>query len=176
MKIVNLFFELARQHKRIKGFFYGKAYEKGAGNEAYPLVWLDDPVYGQSVVQTLTYSCNVDILGIPKNETDVPRIQTEAFEVGLSFAEKIKQIYRITGFGVRDFSFISLRDYYDNGAAGFRFTYTLAQANPVNRCNGDFDPSKHFPTPEALPDFKVDAPDGCAIFNEKSGLPDFKIK
>jgi len=175
MRIVDFFYELARRHKRIKGFFYGKSYEKGASNEAHPLVWLDDPIYGQSVDQTLSYTCNVDILGIPVNDEDVSDVQTAAFDVGLAFAEKINRVYPSTGFKVNGFTFVSLRDYYDNNAAGFRFTYTIVQANPVNRCDDDFDPSKQFPRINALPDFKVENPDGCAVFNEKTGLPDFKI-
>lgn len=175
MQIVNFFYELARQHKQIKGFIYGKSYEKGAANEAHPLLWLDDPIYGQSVNQTLQYTVNVDILGIPENDEDVLDVQTTAFNVGLAIAEKIKQTRAQTGYSIDGFSFVSLRDYYDNNAAGFRFTYTMVQANPVNRCGDDFDPSKQFPKVDALPNFKVENPDGCAIFSDKTGLPNFKI-
>lgn len=175
MQIVNFFYELARQHKRLKGFIYGKGYEKGAANEAYPLLWLDDPVYGQSVNQAVQYTVNADILGIPKNNESVLEVQTAAFNVGLSIAERIKQTRAHTGYSLNGFSFVSLRDYYDNNAAGIRFTYTILQANPADRCADDFDPAKEFPEAGALPDFKVDNPDGCAIFSDKSGLPDFKI-
>lgn len=175
MQIVNFFYELARQHKQIKGFIYGKSYEKGAANEAHPLLWLDDPIYGQSVNKTLQYTVNVDILGIPENDEDVLDVQTAAFNAGLAIAEKIKQTRNQTGYSIDGFSFVSLRDYYDNNAAGFRFTYTMVQANPVNRCADDFDPSKQFPKVDALPNFKVENPDGCAIFSDKTGLPNFKI-
>jgi hypothetical protein len=175
MQIVNFFYELARQHKQIKGFFYGKAYEKGAANEAHPLIWLDDPIYGKSDSQTLSYTCNVDILGIPENGKDVLDVQTAAFNVGLALAEKIQRIYRFTGFKADGFTFVSLRDYYDNSAAGYRFTYTIVQATPVNRGNDDFDPSKQFSKIDALPEFRVENPDGCAVFIKKTGLPNFKI-
>ena len=175
MQIVNFFYELARQHKQIKGFIYGKSYEKGAANEAHPLLWLDDPIYGQSVNQTLQYTVNVDILGVPENDEDVLDVQTAAFNVGMAIAEKIKHTRAQTGYSIDGFSFVSLRDYYDNNAAGLRFTYTMVQANPVNRCGNDFDPSKQFPKVDALPDFKVENPDGCAIFSDKTGLPNFKI-
>lgn len=175
MQIVNLFYELARQHKQIKGFIYGKSYEKGAANEAHPLLWLDDPIYGQSINQTLRYTVNIDILGIPENDEEVLDVQTAAFNTGLAIAEKIKQTQDKTGYKINGFSFVSLRDYYDNNTAGFRFTYTMIQANPVDRCADDFDPSKQFPDIKALPDFKVENPDGCAIFSDKAGLPNFKI-
>lgn len=176
MQIVDLFYELARQHKRINGFVYGRSYEKGAANEAHPLVWLDDPIYGQSSDRVVSYTCNVDILGIPENDEDVLNVQTAAIDVGFTFAERIKQTSGRTGIRPGGFTFVSLRDYYDNNAAGYRFTYTLTQANPVDRCGDDFDSGKEFPRAGALPDFAVDNPDGCAIFSDKWGLPNFKIK
>jgi hypothetical protein len=175
MQIINLFYELARQHNQIRSFYYGKSYEKGSGNEAHTLVWLDDPLYGRSVNQTIAYTCNVDFLGIPEDDKNTIDVQTAAFTVGLEFAEKIKQEQAKTGFSLSDFSFISLRDYYDNKAAGYRFTYTIIQANPVDKCNNDFDPNKQFPTRDALPQFNIENPDGCAVFTDKNGLPNFKI-
>ena len=175
MQIVDLFFNLAREHKKIKSFFYGKSYEKGAGNEVHPLVWLDDPIYGQSNNPTVQYTCNVDILGIPSNDGDVLSIQDSAMIVGLSFAEKIKTSFSTLGFSIQGVSFVTLRDYYDNNAAGCRFTYSINQANPVDRCNDDFDPEKKFASASELPNFSTDNPDGCAVFNDKRGLPDFKL-
>lgn len=174
MQIVDLFYNLAREHKKIKAFFYGRTYEKGTGNEMHPLLWLDDPLYGVSNNQTLQYTCNVDILGIPENDSDVLNVQDSALSVGLTIAEKIKTSYTKTGFTINSLSFVTLRNYYDNNAAGIRFTYTVNQANPVDRCNDDFDPDKQFTKPSDLPDFKTDHPEGCAIFSDKPGLPNFR--
>ncbi len=175
MQIVNFFYELARQHKRVNGFMYGKAYEKGAANDAYPLVWLDDPVYGISAGNVLRYTVNVDVLDIPANAEEVLSVQDMAFTIGLSMIERIKNVRGVSGFGIDSFNFLTLRDYYDDNAAGVRFTLTVTQANPVNRCAEDFDASKQFPTADALPDFLVDNPDGCAVFSDKAGLPNFTI-
>lgn len=174
MQIVNYFYELARQHKKLNGFVYGKGYEKGAAHDAYPLAWLDDPLYGTSVGNTLRYTINLDILGIPANNDEVLAVQGAALSAGLSMIEKIKQVRPTSGISTDGFSFLTLRDYYDDNAAGIRFTLTVVQANPVDRCADDFDPTKQFPKVEALPDFLVDNPDGCAIFNDGTGLPDFK--
>lgn len=175
MQIVNFFHELARQHKQINGFIYGKGYEKGAANEAHPLMWLDDPIYGQTINNAVVYTVNVDILGIPENEAETLAVQSAAFAVGLELAERIKQTKVTTGISVGDLSFLSLRDYYDNKAAGFRFTYTVTTAKPVDRCADNFDENKEFLKVEALPDFSVENPNGCAVFSDKTGLPNFKM-
>lgn len=181
MDIVNYFYELARQHNQVNAFIYGKSYEKGAGSDLYPLVWLDDPIYGNSYTmqetgRVIQYTTNVDFLGIPQNDAEVLSVQSSAFETGLAFFEKFKQIRPQTGFSSSGFSFVSLRDYYDDKAAGQRFTFTMLQANPINRCGEFFDPAKVFPTRQTLPDFLTDNPEGCAVFNNSNALPNFKTK
>ena len=177
MQIVNFFYELARQHKKINAFTYGKSYEKGAGNSAYPLLWLDDPIAGQLTgTNVIRWTVNLDVLGLPSTGDEVPTVQSGAFDTGLSIIERIKAVRATTGISVEGFNFLSLRDYYDDNAAGYRFTLFLNQANPVNKCADDFDDAKTFPAVDSLPAFNVENPDGCAIFNEGSGLPNFSIK
>jgi hypothetical protein len=179
MDIVNLFYELARQDKTARAFVYGKAYEKGSGNDLYPLVWLDDPILGNAFAaaepgRVIQYTANVDFLGIPVNDSEVLSVQSAAFEMGLAYFDKIKQTRPVTGFGGAGFAFVSLRDYYDDKAAGFRFTFTLNQANPIDRCKEFFDPAKTFPGISTLPDFATENPDGCAVFSDSNTLPNFK--
>lgn len=171
-QITNLFFDLARQHKTIKGFFFGKSYEKGAANEAHPLVWLDDPIVGSAVRGVVNFTVNVDILDIPQKEEDVINIQESAFRVGLLFADVIS---KTKGYSVEGVSFISLRDYYDNSAAGQRFTYSIVCANPIDRCADDLDPFKTFAITSPLPNFSVSHPEGCTVFPEKSGFPKIDV-
>lgn len=171
MRIVDIFYELARTHKNVRGFIYGKAYNKGAGTDLYPLVWVDDPVYGTTANadgNALRYTVNVDILDIPTKDADVLPIQTEAQLVGLSFRERIAP-------SVESISMVTLRDYYDDDAAGVRFTYSVVLANPANLCIEYYDDAKTIVRPADLPDFMVENPSGCAIFNDKQGLPSFKI-
>lgn len=176
MEIINLFYELARQHKQMKGFRYGKTSDKGAGTDIYPLTWVDDPISGQSPKDAvIRYTVNVDILGLPEDDNDVLNVQSAAFLAGLSYREQIKTTAQTLGFSVESLSFISLRQYYDDNAAGFRFTYYIVAANPLNRCESNYDPSKQFTVDEPLPDFKTENPNGCAVFNDKGGLPNFSI-
>lgn len=175
MQIVDIFYELARQHKKIRGFLYGKSYEKGAANEMHPLLWLDDPIQGQVAGNAIRYTVNFDVLGIPRTEEEVPDVQAAAFDTGLTMYEKLMQTRAQTKYTPAGFSFITLRDYYDNNAAGIRFTVTLTAPNPVDRCTDAFDPDKQFPETGVFPNFSTDNPDGCAVFNDKQGLPNFKI-
>lgn len=179
MLIVDFYYMIARENLRIKSFTYGKAYAKGAGSGRYPMIWLDDPIYGQTAAanryNALTWTTNVDILGVPLNDEDVIAVQNAAFLIGVGIAERAKAINKTTGITIEGFTFTSLRDYYDDKAAGYRFTYTLSQPNPVDRCADDYDPDKVFTNPSPLPSFVVDAPDGCAIFNDHAGLPNFSV-
>lgn len=178
MKILNIFYELARQHKRVKGFRYNKAYEKGAGNDSYPLVWVDDPITGQTLsAGVLRYTINVDFLGLPLEQVEdqVAAIQAQAFNTGLSFAERLRSTKALSGFGLDGYNFVSLRNYYDDNAAGYRFTFYVVGPNPVDRCAEDFDEAKVMEGLKVLPDFLTDNPDGCAIFNDKKTLPNFSL-
>lgn len=179
MQIVDYFYQLAREHKRINAFYYGKAYEKGAGDTVYPCMWLDDPLNGSlapgpEVGKGLRWNVNLDILGLPKTLT-VPEVQDAAFSIGLGIVEYSKKIRPQTHVTVESANFISLRDYYDDNAAGWRFSYTLLQINPVNKCAPDWDPDKQFTPTSPLPEFLVANPQGCAIFATKKGLPDFSV-
>lgn len=176
MQTIDTFYELARQHKLIKSFKYGKPGEKGAGSDIYPLVWLDDPISGQSMngPRVLRHAANVDILGIPANDAEVATVQTTAFLVGLSFIEQFKNVNAGLS-SIESFSYITLREYYDDLAAGVRFSFVLTGANPINICGDFFDPTKVFEIAQLLPNFNTDNPDGCAVFNDKPTLPNFTI-
>lgn len=170
---------IARENLRIRSFKYGKPSAKGAGSDKYPMVWLDDPITGgtarENALNVLQYTANVDILGIPTDDDNVPAVQDAAFITGLGIPERAKQVWKQAGFTISAFSFISLRNYYDDNATGWRFTYTLTAASPVDRCANDYDPDKVFTNDSPLPKFDVDAPDGCAIFSDHAGLPNFSV-
>lgn len=171
MQIVNIFYDLARQHKAIKGFYYGG--QRGAGNSVYPLVWLDDPLSGQASGAVASWSVNFDVLGIPETDAEIAAVQAEAFSAGLAIIEKLKG-YPPGVLQVDRFSFLTLRNYYDDNAAGVRFTVSLAQPVPGNLCVEYFDPLKEFTTPATLPNFTADNPDGCAVFAD-GALPNFNL-
>lgn len=176
MKVVNVFYKLAKEHKEVRGFRYGRSYEKGAGNDFYPLIWVDDPILGNAVSPergaVLQYTVNVDVLCLPESGAHILIAQSEAWHIGLDMFQRLKTARTGGAHGIT-FSFITLSDYYDDNAAGIRFTFTLALANDVSLCDDNFDPDKKLEGHDPLPDFATENPTGCAIFGE-FGLPTFK--
>ncbi len=173
MEIVNLFYELARTITRLAAMIYGRTTRSGAGNEIFPLLWLDDPLlYSSRSPAVGAWTLNVDILGIPETEAEIASVQGEAFLTGLSLIERIRELKGV--FAIESYSAVSLSDYYDFKAAGWRFTLIITRATPINLCVEYYDSDKQNHTSKPLPDFATDNPDGCAVFNP-SLLPNFKL-
>ena len=178
MYVHDLVYNLAREHKAVKGYYYGRAELKGAGTDRYPLVWLNDPVSGTNVNgrEILRLNANVDILGIPANEADVARVQHLAFFIGIEFAEQIRKTSTPKGvLNTMSYDWITLSNYTDDKAAGVRFTFHLDALNPINLCADMFDPAKQFEEREGLLNFKTDDPTGCAVFGKSGVLPNFEL-
>lgn len=180
MEIVNLFYELAKQHEQAKGFAYGKLAKKGSGNDLYPLVWVDDPLSGstynsQERGSIMQWRVNVDFLGVPEKEAETLAVQNMALQMALHFFERFKNTHKDTGVFPESYSWITLREYNDDNAAGVRMSYTLNMANPIDRCLDPFDPTKEFPKRRELPDFVTENPEGCAVLVNSNALPDFKL-
>lgn len=170
MEIINRLYDISRKHPLIVSFIFNKTYRKGAGGTKYPCVWVDDPLSGQSDgINALRFTANMDVLDLPTAETSAASVQDWAFTAGLRIIEKLRADINVLGF-----NFVSLQDYYDDNAAGYRFTLTVSTANPVNRCANDSDDGKQFADDvSGLPDFLTDNPNGCAIFAPGGGLPNF---
>ena len=176
--ITDILFELARQHNEIRAFRYDSVAESGAGIEAYPLLWLEDPLFADNNdARLLRVRFNFSITAIPETKNEVNTIQKRCFAIGLSIIEKMRAIQDQTLLSVVSFNALSLREYYDNASAGARFTVTATLLNPQDLCrlNGAFDPTKSFPNPQELPHFANPA-NGCALFPEKPQLPSFDLK
>lgn len=174
MQLVDILYELARQHKSVKAFVYNSVNEIGNGSELYPLFWLEDPLLGDNAdARIIRFDFNFSITEIPEEDNQVKPIQDRCFRIGLAIIEKLRKINNNTLLSVKGFNFLTLRDYYDNKSAGIRFSVTVERTNPQNLCDldNDFEEGKEFPAIEALPKFKTDNPKGCATFPDKPGLP-----
>lgn len=170
--IVNTFREQARCHKTIKSFCYNRNYELGGGNENHPLMWLEDPIVGSNRGNIFTNAANFSVLFIPEDDSDVLKLQNLAFSIGLNILERIKQDKNSIVSVLPNWSYILLRDYYDNNACGCRFSVDINLLNMQNLClindqfsdDGFFDERKTFDT--ALSNIEV----------YKNKLPVFDLK
>lgn len=174
--ILSIFRQQAGQHKSIKAFYYNHNYELGSGNEAHPLLWLEDPLNGQNHDNVFTNSANFSILFIPDKEKSVSKLQSLAFSIGLNIIERIKQ-NPAYGISIRpDWTYTTLRNYYDNNACGCRFSINFTQVNMQNLCliEDQFDTNGTLVKDNMLTDFDLSPANNCEVFTHK--LPEFDIK
>ena len=177
--ITDILFELARQHKEIRAFRYDSVAESGAGTEAYPLLWLEEPLLADnSDARLLRIRFNFSITAIPDEKNTANAIQKRCFTIGLSIVEKMRKIQDQTLLSVTSFNALTLRDYYDNSSAGIRFSVTATRLNPQGLCRLDeaFDLSKTFPSKQELPRFNSASANGSTLFPDKPLLPSFDLK
>lgn len=174
--IIEVFRTQARQHKTIRSFYYNRNYEIGSGNEPHPLFWLEDPISGRNQQNTFTNSINFSILFVPSQGDDVQALQNLAFSIGLNILERIKHNNQSPVSVLPTWTYLTLRDYYDNNTCGCRFSVELVHRNMQNLCLIDeqFDSDKEFDSNQPLRNFDVSVANSCETFVNK--LPVFDIK
>ena len=189
--IVDLFYRLSEQHKLVKSFKYDRV-SKGAGigDEFHPMVFLEDPLFfGNASLKSgvLPVTINFDVLATPqKYENKNTYSSTEALQqlcevIALNFIAKIRDMIKedeADGIeSVVSWNILTLKNWYDNNAVGVRVTLVLNVKNEINFCDLDehFDPEKEFDFDQYLPIYNTDDAIGCAVFNDKTKLPDFKL-
>jgi len=173
--IVDIFRQQAREHKTIKAFYYNRNYEIGSGREKHPLLWLEDPIYGSNQNNIFVNSLNFSILLIPQKDQGVSDLQNLAFSIGLNIIERIKRQNK--EICIRpDWSFITLRDYYDNGSCGCRFSLNFTQTNMQDLCLIDeqFDIDNEFDETKIISDFNISPENNCETYTNK--FPEFNLK
>lgn len=173
--IIDIFRKQAREHKTIKAFYYNRNYEQGSGKDIYPLFWLEDPIQGRNQDNVFVNSVNFSILFVPKKREDVFTFQNLAFSIGLNIIERLKK-YEQTISIHKDWTFTTLRHYYDDDAAGCRFSLNFTLRNLQNLCLIDeqFDTDGEFETNKSLSEFDIDPANSCEMFTNK--FPVFALK
>lgn len=174
--IIGMFRHQAREHKTIRSFYYNRSYEIGSGNEAHPLFWLEDPLTGRNNANTFTNTVNFSILFIPKDDAEVANLQNMAFSIGLNILERIKLDDTIPVSVLPSWSYLTLRNYYDNNACGCRFTVELVQRNMQNLCliEEQFDSENELATSKPLNHFELKTSGTCETFVNKLSVFDLK--
>ena len=176
--IIDIFRNQAREHIAIKAFYYNKNYEIGSGKDIYPLFWLEDPIIGRNQDNTFTNSVNFSILFVPKDKDSISDLQNLAFSIGLNIIERVKRSREIEISIKPDWTYTTLRNYYDDNAAGCRFSVNFIQKNMQDLCliNEQFDENKQFEKNNNLPDFNISPANNCDVFANRFPVFDLKIK
>ncbi|MBD8346507.1 hypothetical protein [Dysgonomonas sp. HGC4] len=174
--IIEMFRRQAREHKTIRSFYYNRNYEIGSGNEAHPLFWLEDPLTGRNNANTFSNTANFSILFVPKDDSEIANLQNLAFSIGLNILERIKYDNAVPVSILPTWSYLTLRNYYDNNACGCRFTVDFVQRNMQDLCliEEQFDVLKDFEAEGILNSFDVKTANTCETFINK--LPVFDLK
>lgn len=182
--IIRTFYNIARSHKLVRQFKYDRLSKgSGVGEENHPLVFLEDPIYiGDSTLNEGTVRCtvNFDVVMTPQafenfniKQLSAEECQSVAHSIALNFVAKLKDINNNyeeydddeynTSIKVVSYSFMTLRNWYDNNAAGVRCTMVISVANPVNYCDLDehFSEEKEFDLGELLQPVDTDGAQGC---------------
>ena len=189
-KIIDTFYDLAKQHKLIRSFVYDRVSKgMGTGEKQYPQFFLEDPIYiNDSTPLTGQTLCtvNFDITCLPQafSNWDVRQLteaecQNVCHQIGLHIVAKLRALNmefdtRI-GMEVVKYSFMTLRNWGDDKAAGIRCTIQLALDNDIQLCDLDehFDSEKEFNLGNLLDNIDTDNAYGCTTFDYK--LPKIKL-
>lgn len=189
-QIVNTFYNLAEKHKLVRSFTYDRvSKKKGTGEQLYPLVFLEDPIYlnkSQPLQRQIPVQVNIDITMLPQafNNFNVRQLtevecQNLCHQIALSFISKIRQdnknIFDRQGLEIDNYSFITLRNWGDDNASGIRMTLNLLVDSDIQLCDIDehFDPDKEFNLSDLLDDIDTDDATGCTNFSYK--LPQIRL-
>ena len=194
-EIIKTFYLLAKEHKLVRQFKYDRLSKgSGTGEENHPLVFLEDPIYvGDSTLSDGSVKCtvNFDVVMTPQafenytsRQLTVEDCQSVAYEIALSFVARLRQMtVNYDDYEDEDYmtlrpvtwNFVTLRNWYDNAAAGVRCTLVLSVDNPINFCDVEenFDPDKEFDLDDKLSSIDTDGAASCVTFDYK--LPKFTL-
>lgn len=196
--IIRTFYNVAREHKLVRGFKYDRLSKTaGVGEDNHPLVLLEDPIYvADSTLSDGSVKCtvNFDVVMLPqafenynKRQLTPEECQTVAHSIALNFVAKLKDIQKNydkydeneynTSIHVLSYSFITLRNWYDDNAAGVRCTMVISVDNPISYCDLEehFDPNKEFNLEELLQPINTDDAAGCWDVTFDYKLPKFNL-
>lgn len=177
-KIIDTFYDLARQHKLIRSFAYDRVSKgMGIGEKNYPQFFLEDPIYINDTTpttgQTLV-TVNFEITCLPQafSNYDVRQLteaecQNVCHQIALHIVARLRSLNaefdtRI-GVEVVKFSFMTLRHWGDDDASGVRCTVQLAVDNDIQLCDLDehFSDGKEFNLGRLLDDIDTAGAAGC---------------
>ncbi len=186
--IVNTFYKVAEQHKLIRSFRYDQlSKSQGNGEENYPQLFLEDSIFidnGTTTNGYMTAMLNFDITMIPQafenynvRQLTEEECQNVAMHIALNVIAKIRDIHNhydeysseYMDMIVQNYSFVTLRHWFDNDCSGVRCTLRVSVPNMINYCDLEehFDEDKVFDMGSLLSDINTDDAVSCVNFDFK---------
>ena len=182
--VIDTFYDLSKEHKLIRSFVYDRVSKgMGTGEKNYPQCFLEDPIYilDSTPLDGKVYvTVNFDITCLPHafsnyNVKQLTEVECEnvCHQIALNYVARLRDLNKDfetrNGVEVVKFSFVTLRNWGDDKAAGVRCTVRLAVDNDIQLCDLDehFDPMKEFDLGKLLDDVDTDNAHGCVEFDYK---------
>ena len=182
--VIDTFYDLSKEHKLIRSFVYDRVSKgMGTGEKNYPQCFLEDPIYilDSTPLDGKVYvTGNFDITCLPHafsnyNVKQLTEVECEnvCHQIALNYVARLRELNKDfetrNGVEVVKFSFVTLRNWGDDKAAGVRCTVRLAVDNDIQLCDLDehFDPNKEFDLGKLLDDVDTDNAHGCVEFDYK---------
>ena len=138
-QIVNYIGSVGLKHKAVKTFKYQKrSLINQQNNNGYIELIIEDNAYLQQVItqNIFTATFNVDILGFPKDDTEILGIQSLCMQIAVEIMAYIERDGTFLGkLSIHDYDILLVSHFTDDASAGVRLSLELVIPNPLNLCS-----------------------------------------
>lgn len=144
LQLIKLQKAILQAHQQVESVGEGEGVDRSAsGNVAYPSAWIEAPYNFEGLGRALlNYRFAVLILDRPsQDDSDKLQAINKTSLIGLAFLERLKSELQ-ERFGaelVEPWDAVSLEDFGDDSAAGWRFEFQIKAKAPIDQCGGPFD-------------------------------------
>lgn len=138
-QIVNYIGSVGLKHKAVKTFKYQKrSLINQQNNNGYVELIIEDNAYLQQVItqNIFTATFNVDILGFPKDDTEILGIQSLCMQIAVEIMAYIEKDGTFLGkLSIHDYDILLVSHFSDDASAGVRLSLELVIPSPLNLCS-----------------------------------------
>lgn len=138
-QIVNYIGSVGLKHKAVKTFKYQKrSLINQQNNNGYVELIIEDNAYLQQVItqNIFTATFNVDILGFPKDDTEILGIQSLCMQIAVEIMAYIEKDGTFLGkLSIHDYDILLVSHFTDDSSCGVRLSLELIIPNPINLCS-----------------------------------------
>lgn len=134
--IINYILKVLLRHKGVFQVKYqGRSYINQQNNNKYLQGVIENNPYIQHNNDVLEGTININILGQPKDNTDILRIQNDCFQVGVEAIAYMMQDPTMKHLLlIRDWDYLFLTNFTDDNSAGVRLSLDIILPDPIDYC------------------------------------------